>query len=367
MEDDIRSLLDTNTSASEAGTLQVPSPGETASAPSSTTPASAPSAAPAAPTSTEGTPVATTTAPATQKPEGQTPKTPAEGTTDPIKQNVAAVITQKAPGTWTPAAREHWNSMPQEVREEVLKREREVSRAMTQSTQARQFQQQFQTLVQPYMANLQAQGAQPLQAIQTFFNIDHQLRSGQPQTKAQLIAGLCKDFGIDLELLDFALAGQQPPANKQQAFDPNQLKTLVQQELAPIRQQFQTQNAQLLQEIEGEVDNELSTFASTHEFYNDVKEDMADIIEMGARRGVNISLTDAYERATLLSAPVRAVIEQRKTASTAQQAHVVAQQAKSGAFGIQNSAEATTTNLPAGDSIRDAIERSLAHHSGRMN
>lgn len=375
--DSIREILDQAASASEAGTLDAgaPAPAPVASsgtpaapAPVAGTPAaSAPATPSGTPAAAPGAPVATAGAPAAPKPEGPGTKPELGEDGQPVKQNIAAVITQKAPGTWTPAAREHWNSVPQEVREEVLKREREVSRAMTQSSQARQFQQEFHQAIQPYMANIQAQGATPVQAIQTMFNIDHQLRSGPPASKAQLVAALCRDFGIDLELLDHALAGVQPPASKTSGIDPAEVQRLVQAQLAPFQQSMQQQNQNLMAEIAGEVDTELSTFASTHEFYNDVKEDMADIIELGQRRGMKVSLTDAYERATLLSVPVRAVMEQRKAANAGQQAHQVAQQAKAGAFGIKPSAETGTTNLPAGDSIRDALERSIAHHSGRVN
>jgi hypothetical protein len=285
------------------------------------------------------------------------------------------VAVKKAPGTWTPAAREHWNSIPEDVRNEVIKRESEVSRTMTQSATARKFQQDFNQLIQPHMAHIQAEnGGNVFGTIQQMFNVGTVFRTGSATNKAALVADICKQFGIDLQLLDASLdkvynGGQGPNPNQQPqgGIDPRQIQQMVNQQLAPILQQQRASQQSLLSQIETEVDTELDGFAAAHEFYDDVKEDMADIIEMAARRGKNVSLTEAYERATLLSVPVRAVMEQRRAASASQQSHAVAQQAKAGAFGIQNSAETTTTNLPAGDSIRDSIERAIAHHSGRIN
>lgn len=372
--DSIRELLDANITAAEA-------PAATVGAPSAPVVTATP-----APPGPVVTPEGTTPAPGTP-PVASTPAAPAPGAPpaaapeadptkaavdDKTKHNLSTVIVHKAPGTWTPAAREHWNSLPEGVRDEVIKREREVSRAMTQSSSARKFVGEFNQIIAPHIAQIQAEGGNPLSTIQGMFNVGTMLRTGAPQSKAELLANLCKQFGVDLEMLDQSLdkvyngAGGQSQ-RQPQGVDPAHLQRLVNQAVAPVLQPLVQNQRQLLQQIEQEVDGELSDFASKHEFYEDVKQDMADIVEMANRRGMNMTLTEAYERATLLSAPVRAVMEQRKAASASQQAHAVAQQAKAGAFGITPSANTGVTNLPAGDSIRDCLERSMTHHSGRVN
>lgn len=297
---------------------------------------------------------------------------PAEGTpASDVKQNIGTVVNQKAPGTWSPQAREHWNTVPAEVREEVWKREKEVSRALTTSATARAFQNEFNQAMQPFMSFIQAEGVQPLQAATYMMQNAAILRVGSVQQKAELVANIIGQWGIDLQLLDRMLEAQmkgqryQPGPNDNQAPPPNQIQAMINQAIQPLVQQQQQSQRALLQQVEAEVDAELNQFAAEHEFYEDVKDDMADILEVASRRGVKMTLTEAYERATLLSVPVRAVLDQRKAQASATEAHKIAQQAKSGAFGVQNSAATGTTSMPAGEEIDDAIRWAVAHHSGR--
>jgi hypothetical protein len=366
MGDSIRELLESNVTAAETASNAAPTPpapGPAASAPAAPTP---PAPVTGAPAPTPVDPAATPAAPTPPAPEGTAPK-PED---DKTKHNLGTAIAAKPPGTWTPAAREHWANLPDGVREEIIKRERETSRVMTQSASARKFVNDFQQVIHPHLAQIQAEGGNPLQTIQGMFNIGTTLRTGAPQTKAQMMANLCKQFGIDLNMLDEQLAviynGAAPGQAQPPAFNPDLIRHEVQRAIAPLVQSRQQEQQQMLQQIEAEVDSELADFASKNEFYEDVKSEMADLMEMAQRRGVKMSLTEAYERATLLSAPVRAVMEQRKTVSIGQQAHQVAQQAKAGAFGVKPSADTGVTNLPAGDSIRDCLERSFVHHSGRV-
>jgi hypothetical protein len=269
----------------------------------STTPTGAPAPV-AAPTASQG-------APGTTPPIEPAPK-PGETTTDPATTPVAI----KAPGTWTPAAREHWATLPQEVRDEVYKRERDVSKALSHSTEARRFTQEFNQAVQPFLGFIAAENSNPLQATVNMMQTAALLRVGTPQQKTQVVVDIIRNFGIDLMALDSALAGVQ-----QQHQDPASLvQQHVQAALRPILQQQEEYQRQFASTIDSEVDQELSEFAGKHEFYGDVKETMADIIEMAAKRGGHMGLSTAYERAILLHEPVRRVIEARKTQTTAQTA-----------------------------------------------
>lgn len=368
-DESIRDTLMSVMAESNASSTPSPSPAPSPVSPSPSpapavvgTPAPAPVDVPgvpsAAPAPVSGTPPATPGAP------------PASGTEDPaasqVQQNLGTVINQKAPGTWSPQAREHWETVPAEVRAEIWKREKETSRAMTISASARAFEGQFKKTMEPFMGFIAAEGAEPLQAVNYLMQNAAILRVGSPQQKAQLVYNIINQWGVDVEMLDSMFDPNAAPQRNNPNTDiQRQIQQAVQQAVQPIQQTYQQQQQQMLAEITSEVDTTLADFASKHEFYDDVKDDMADIIEMASKRGVNMPLTEAYERATLLSAPVRAVMERRKTASAAQTNHQAAQQAKSGAFGVKDSAAAGVTNAPAGDSIRDAIQWSIAHHSGR--
>ena len=203
--------------------------------PAADTGADTPSTAEAAPASTTDTPAATDTPSATDT----STDTPAIDPKDPVA---------KAPGSWTPAAREEWANVPATVKQEVWKREREASRALTVSADARRLQQEFSQTIQPYLGFIVAENSTPLKAVDQMMRTAAVLRVGTAQQKVQLVAQTIKQFGVDLEQLDAFLAGQAPAA-----VDPATLvQQQVQQALAPIlnERRQQTQFAQQRQQQE---------------------------------------------------------------------------------------------------------------------
>jgi hypothetical protein len=295
-------------------------------------------------------------APAPAAPEAAAPP-PAPESNEP---------TAKAPGTWTPAAREKWATLPSEVKTEVWKREREASRALTMSNEARKFQNEFSNTMQPFLGFIAAENSTPLQAVQHMMQTAAALRVGTPQQKVQIAADIIQNFGIDLRALDSVLAGQRPEFNPQ-----TQIQQLIQRELQPVMQTFQQQR-QLIQQqeanFEQEVSTELERFAADpkHEFYWDVKDIMADLMEVSSRRGEAMDLTAAYERAIMMHDPVRRVIEARKTREAAQRGNQLAQRAKqTSSLSVTPSAQLSTVTPVAGDSLRDSIEAAIDAQQGR--
>lgn len=364
MDDDLRSTIEAATSAVESGaTVETPSAAPVA-------PSATPSGSPQTPAG--GVPAPGVAPPAT--PLGTTPPatpplgekgTPAQQTTDPVKQNIGTVAQLKAPGTWTPQAREKWDQLHPEVQQEIAKRERETSRAMTQSQDARKFKSEFDQAVQPFMGFIAAEKSNPIAATVNLMQTAAMLRTGTPTQKAQVVAEVIKNFGIDLMTLDGLLAGQAPQG-PQAAQD--FIAQAVRQQVTPLLERLTRQEQEQVQAIEADVDQELSEFASdpAHEFYSDVKDLMADILELDAKRGGNMGLTEAYQRATLLSEPVRSTLESRKAGQSAQQAHRVAQVARSGAISVKPSDETGVTGTPPpGDSIRDTLNWAFEKTSGR--
>lgn len=348
-----------------------------APAPSSASlaPAQAPAPAAAAPASQEGV---TAPAPGPERnPDGtfkakaaETPvAAPVVDPNAPAQAPVAApaptMATQerfaRAPGSWTPAAREHWASIPVEVREEVMRRETEVGRALSVSTQARKFAQEFEQVVAPYHGFIAAEGSTPLKAFEYMMQTGALLRIGTPAQKANAVASIVKQYGIDLHMLDSVLAGQQPRDNPAAL-----VQAEVQRALAPIQQQIQQRQQVQSSQIDQQVEQDLNAFASDpkNEFFDDVRDLMGDLIDLASKRGQSMSLTDAYERATLMHEPVRRVIEQRRTQAASQANQLVAQNARNAAISIQPSAVLNTTHETPGDSIRSAIEHALSSTQG---
>lgn len=269
----------------------------------------------------------------------------------------------KAPGSWTPAAREEWANVPATIKHEVWKREREASRALTASADARRLQQEFSQTIQPYLGFIAAENSTPLKAVDQMMRTAAVLRVGTAQQKVQLVAQTIKQFGVDLEQLDAFLAGQAPAA-----VDPATLvQQQVQQALAPILNERRQQTQFAQQRQQQEAATELETFAADpkHEFYNDVAPLMADILEVASRNGQQMGLTEAYERATLMHEPVRRVIDARKQREAARTASIAARKARGAATSVTPSTQAAVVPVQSGNNLRADIEAAFAQTQGR--
>lgn len=273
---------------------------------------------------------------------------------------------EKPPVSWRPDVREHWASLPPDVRAEVARREAEVQRTLQETAEARKFTEQLQGVIRPYEGFIRAENSNPLAAIDNLMATAARLRTGTAPELAQLVAGMVKQFGVGrfgnsfIEQLDSALAGEVPKSDPQQA----QVQQLLQQQLAPVQQfMSQFQQAQLAQQQQAQqaAAKEVSDFIAKAEFGEDVREEMADIMEISQRRGREITLQDAYKQACLVNPRVRAALEARAKSRSAQQLQGAAQKAKAAAVSVSGAPALSAPTNPPVD-IRSAIEAALASH-----
>lgn len=274
---------------------------------------------------------------------------------------------ERAPQAWRPEVREHWAQLPENVRSEIHRREVEVQRTLQESSEARKNYDALMRTIQPYEAFIRAENSNPMQAIDNLMSTAARLRTGTAPELAQMVAGLVKQFGVGrfgngfIEQLDSALAGQQPRQDPQQAA----LDAALNQRLAPMQQMLnQFQQAQLAQQqqVTQSAQNEVADFLNKAEFANDVRDDMADLMETASRRGQNLSLMDAYKKACLMNDNVRAVLSQRAKAQGAQQGTQAAQKARSTAVQVSGSAPMGALKQDPTD-VRSAIEAAIAMSS----
>lgn len=274
---------------------------------------------------------------------------------------------EKAPASWKPDVREHWSQLPDAVRSEISRREMEVQRTLQESAEARKNYDAVMRTVAPYEAFIRAEGSNPIQAIDNLMSTAARLRTGTAPELAQLVAGIVNQFGIGrfgnqfIEQLDNALAGNTARASQPSS----EIEQVLNQKLAPVQQmltQFQQAQAQQQQLAQQQAVNEVEQFLAKAEFGNDVREDMADVLEAAQRRGINMSLQDAYKKAVMMNDTVRNVLAQRAQAQRAQTQTQAAQRARSAAVSVSGSAPVGSMQAPATD-VRSAIERAIAASS----
>jgi hypothetical protein len=275
----------------------------------------------------------------------------------------------KAPASWTPEAREEWAAMTPRVQAEVHRREREITETLRTTAGARNFAQEVFTTLQPYMPMIQAERVTPVQAIQSLFQTAAALRTGTPQNKASFVADLISTYGVDVQELDSVLSarqsGQQPQNRQRQEpqFDPRTIPEL--QPLFAAADRMRQEEQSTMQTLEQDTVNFMNDPAN--EFAWDVKDDMADILDMAAKRGRKISLQEAYNRATLLHPTISGVVQSRKQGQSSEQETAAARRARQAAASISGDGAPGRASEDDGgdDSIRSAVLAAINSASRR--
>ena len=278
----------------------------------------------------------------------------AESAPEQEKAGEPAPKTDKAPAGWSPTAREEWGGLSDTVKQQVMKREREAQQAMDNSAQARRGMNDFNQMLEPFKQSMISSGySNPFEAITEVLNTEATLRHGTPQDKAGMVAQLIQGYGVDIQALDSLLAGQpvQPSENAtiEQLIDKRMQP--VNQMLNQINQAEQQNQIRTQQAATAEVEN----FQANAEFLNEVRMDMADLMDMAAKRGQTMTLEQAYEKACAINPEVSAVISQRSQQQKIMGTHNTAQQKKAASVSLTGQPAGAGGGLPSNMSLRDSI------------
>jgi len=363
MADDLRSSL-------EAAVAEVETAASTEAAATS---APAPAPAPATEQKTTTTEEVVDDKGPTGKTDGELPasepkngENTVEKTTEtPEDKTQAPTGLERAPQSWKPAAKAKWEKMDPEVRQEVIRREREIQRTLSDSSQARKFSEGFRKTVEPYMGRFRAANVPPERAIQSLLHVDQTLSSAPPETRAKMMADLIKDYQIDITLLDAALSGSgvqtDPLASK--------LDALLAERLAPVQNFIQQTEQQRQAAAQRDFEQQKQTVESMaadpkYPLFDLVREDMADLIEVYARRGVDVPLAEAYNRAVQMNPEASAQAKELTKRSQAQSANERAQRALGASLSVSGSPSTLPATVSPGD-LRGTIEAALLQAQGR--
>jgi hypothetical protein len=269
-------------------------------------------------------------------------------------------VMTKAPNSWSPAQRERWKEVPADMRATILKREKEVEKTLSETDNVRRWAQDMAKVVNPHLGTIQAMGSQPLPAIQSLLQTATQLYGGNSETKASIVAQLIWRYGVDIKTLDGILANKkmpngQPVSEQHTQRGPEAPPAWAQplfgfmNEAQQVRQQAQQR---MMQESAAEIEQAQSTLP----FFEDVREDVADLMEAAYNRGRVLTLQDAYKRAVALNPEISKIVEQRNQASRQQKGNVErARRAASTIKGAPGGGQVGGKGKPA--SRREALEQ----------
>ena len=265
-------------------------------------------------------------------------------------QSQQAPVSQakKPPQSWKQELKDHFNTLPPEIQDEILRRETDYSKGIQKYAEDAKYAQTFRPVVEQWMPYLSQVGATPEQAFHALMQAEYSLRTGSPTQKQQALYKLAQDYGIPL--------GEQPPHQEGQ-LDPNlqhalnrvqQLEQYIQkseyQKQQEIAAQQQQEQVALMQQVE--------SFASSPDVphFEQVRADMAQLLQAGYAT----DLKDAYEKACWARPDIRASLLKAEEAKRIQEKAQAANQAKAKAVSVTGSPSGASVPI-AGASIRDDL------------
>lgn len=217
----------------------------------------------------------------------------------------------RAPQAWKGEVREKWNELPLNIRQEIVRRERAFDSAMRESAGARDFAVKFQQLIEPHKN--QFPSGNVIQGIKSLLDADKVLSSNDPKVRARALAELVTSYNVDINALDEALA-----ANPLATAKDNPIVAAVRSELdrrlprnPPPQQVVPQQQPANDAALEAELTS-MAQDTKNYEFFFDVIDDMADLMELSARRGVALTPQQAYTRAVNSNPDIASIVRERE-------------------------------------------------------
>lgn len=220
----------------------------------------------------------------------------------------------RAPQSWRAPLREKWGDLPNDVREEIHRRESDFATTIQKQTETTKYGETMQQVLRPFESVMAMENATPFQAVQSLAQTAATLRMGTPGQKAATIKKLMDAYEVDVEVLDRTLVGEESLPPEQQA-----LANMLDKRMAPLEQMLQDVQQgrqQYQQQSDEQISSEVEAFSSDsrNEFYRDVRTDMADLIELAHRRGVSLTLPEAYDRAVAARPELKQILDTRSAA-----------------------------------------------------
>ena len=215
----------------------------------------------------------------------------------------------KSPNSWKPAEREHWSKVPVELQARIKAREHETENILRDSAEARKSQEFMNHLGNSYAPVFAAEGVNDVPTgIKGMVDTIALLQNGSPVDKANKMAQLIQHYGIDIGTLDSVLVGEAP-----QNPQAHELQQLIDQRMQPVNQllsRIEQSQQQSQQQSQEEANRQVAEFKG--EFLTDVRNDMADLLDMAAARNQPMTLQEAYDKAVILRPDLQSILTERQ-------------------------------------------------------
>jgi len=272
-----------------------------------------------------------------------------------------ANTTEKPPLDWGPGVREEWKKLPDSVKKHLHERDQHVNTMLQDGAQHRKMGENFINLAAPYKAVMQAEGIDnPLQAVDGLFKTVGALRMGSQADKANTIARLVNVYGVDITALDNALVGNT------QANDIDPVEAMIDKRMGPVNEllnQFNQSRENAGNQEQARVDQDIGQFSQTAEFFEDVRNDMADFMDVAAKNNVPLTLKQAYDKACAMNPEIASLVSRRTSDKTLLSNSKTMAKKTNAASSIRSRPSGGMTNASNDSSIRGALLNAFEEHA----
>lgn len=290
------------------------------------------------------------------------PALKADDKTDPAPKDESAteeaggtevkLTESKAPSSWSPKVREKWNELPEEVRSEIIRREEASVNGVRQLQNEFAPIRQFAESISPFLQEAAQQGQDPSSYVRNVLIAERNLRNPDHNARFEALLGIADSYGIPLRQALNQAAGKEllPVAPTQPQLPPEVMREL--QAAREFRESMQSQT----------IEQQVESFKTGKEFFNDVRATMADLMDAGIAK----SLDDAYDKACKLHPEVSEVLATRARSETSQQQQNQRRAAAAGASVTASGAADITVDDGDDDSIEATVRKAFVGQSGRV-
>ena len=126
----------------------------------------------------------------------------------------------------------------------------------------------------PYDQMLKERGIEAPQAVKSLLNAHYQLTTAPQEQKIQLLNQLAQSYGV----------GQQPTSENPEI-------SAMMQKFQKLENEINTGKQAAQKQQQAQIESEVTTFADSHPYFDDISEEIASLI------GVGYDLEEAYEKA----------------------------------------------------------------------
>lgn len=263
------------------------------------------------------------------------------------------------PSSWKKDFQAKWDALVDndpDMANYLLEREQQYAKGVSTYKSEADRAREFHQLLEPHAPRFQQYGVEPTQYLGRLLEIDHVLAAGSPQQKLALLQSIASAVGVAEYL------GQPQGDGQRGGYVPPELMNT----LTALQNKVETWEQRQAREENARINREIDEFAENAPYLDDVKDDMAQLLEAG----LAVDLKEAYEKAVRLRDDIfeRYQAEQRQTQEAARQqaARQAAQRARSAAVSPRSSTPtgSATAVSQQGDDIRSALSAAFDAHAG---